>query len=140
MAIHVIQRKLVDIYELFFLSLLIEFTFHFCPKLISIGICLIIILVESIKGWMGYTDERIRHLCREYLAQGFDAFKLKVGRNLESDRKRCALVREEIGWDKKLVNFDKNYYSHVHTFHSMMFRLNDFRYVNRWLMPIKFGM
>lgn len=52
---------------------------------------------------MGYSDERIRQLCREYLAQGFDAFKLKVGRDVESDRKRCALVREEIGWNNKLV-------------------------------------
>lgn len=52
---------------------------------------------------MGYSDERIRELCREYLAQGFDAFKLKVGRDLESDRNRCALVREEIGWNNKLV-------------------------------------
>lgn len=53
---------------------------------------------------MGYSDERIRQLCQEYLAQGFDAFKLKVGRDLESDKKRCALVREEIGWDNKLVS------------------------------------
>lgn len=87
---------------------------------------------------MGYSDECIRNLCREYLAQGFDAFKLKVGRNLESDRKRCALVREEIGWDKKLVSFDKIICKH--TFYSMSLGLNDFRYVDRWLMQIKFGM
>lgn len=58
----------------------------------------------GVKGWMGYSDERVRQLCREYLAQGFDAFKLKVGRDLEGDRKRCALVREEIGWKNKLVS------------------------------------
>lgn len=54
-------------------------------------------------GWMGYSDERIRMLCREYLANGFTAFKLKVGRDLKSDKQRCQLVREEIGWDNKLV-------------------------------------
>lgn len=52
---------------------------------------------------MGYSDDRIRKLCKEYLAQGFDAFKLKVGRDLKSDQQRCKLVREEIGWDNKLV-------------------------------------
>lgn len=54
-------------------------------------------------GWMGYSDDRIRQLCQEYLAQGFDAFKLKVGRDLKSDQKRCKIVRDEIGWNNKLV-------------------------------------
>lgn len=52
---------------------------------------------------MGYTDDKIRQLCREYLADGFTAFKLKVGKDVESDKKRCRLVREEIGWQNKLV-------------------------------------
>jgi len=54
-------------------------------------------------GWMGYTDETIRQLCRAYLSKGFTAFKLKVGRDLESDKKRCRLIREEIGWQNKLM-------------------------------------
>lgn len=54
-------------------------------------------------GWLGYTDEYRRKLCKEYLAQGFNAFKLKVGQNLDDDRHRCRLVREEIGWENKLV-------------------------------------
>lgn len=60
--------------------------------------------VPNFPGWLGYTDEYRRSLCKEYLAQGFDAFKLKVGQNLEDDRHRCRLVREEIGWDNKLVS------------------------------------
>lgn len=52
---------------------------------------------------MGYTDEYRRQLCKQYLAQGFDAFKLKVGQNLADDIHRCRLVREEIGWKNKLV-------------------------------------
>ncbi|XP_055305828.1 mitochondrial enolase superfamily member 1-like [Sitodiplosis mosellana] len=54
-------------------------------------------------GWIGYSDEYRRSLCKEYLAQGFNAFKLKVGQNLEDDRHRCRLVREEIGWKNKLM-------------------------------------
>ena len=55
-------------------------------------------------GWLGYTDEGTRKLCRDYLAKGFTGFKVKVGQNLENDRRRCKLVREEIGWDNKLVS------------------------------------
>lgn len=55
-------------------------------------------------GWLGYTDEYRRQLCKDYLKQGFTAFKLKVGRDLADDRHRCQLVREEIGWENKLVS------------------------------------
>lgn len=54
-------------------------------------------------GWLGYSDEYCRRLCKTYLKQGFTAFKLKVGQNLANDRDRCQLVREEIGWENKLV-------------------------------------
>lgn len=54
-------------------------------------------------GWMGYTDDFIRQQCRDYLAKGFTAFKLKVGRDLSSDLQRCRIVREEIGYGTKLV-------------------------------------
>ncbi|MCS7057496.1 MAG: L-fuconate dehydratase [Meiothermus sp.] len=54
-------------------------------------------------GWLGYPDEKIRCLCREALEQGFTAFKLKVGRNLEDDLRRCRIVREEIGWERHLM-------------------------------------
>lgn len=55
-------------------------------------------------GWIGYSDDQIRSLCRKYLEAGFTAFKIKVGQDLENDRKRCRLVREEIGWENKLVS------------------------------------
>jgi hypothetical protein len=54
-------------------------------------------------GWLGYSNERVKTLCSKYLAKGFTAFKVKVGQNLEDDRCRCAMVREIIGWDNKLV-------------------------------------
>ncbi len=54
-------------------------------------------------GWLGYPDEKIRKLCREATAQGFSAFKMKVGRSVEDDIRRAGLIREEIGWDRSLM-------------------------------------
>ena len=54
-------------------------------------------------GWIGYSDEKIRRLVRESLARGWSHFKLKVGRNLDDDLRRARLLREEIGWDRKLM-------------------------------------
>lgn len=54
-------------------------------------------------GWMGYSDERMRALCREALAEGWTRFKIKVGRNSEENAHRCALVREVIGNDNVLM-------------------------------------
>jgi L-fuconate dehydratase len=54
-------------------------------------------------GWMGYSDEKIRALCRDALSRGFTAFKMKVGRNIDDDVRRAALIREEIGPDNALM-------------------------------------
>jgi L-fuconate dehydratase len=54
-------------------------------------------------GWLGYPDEKIHHLCRKALQEGFTAFKLKVGRDLQDDLRRCQIVREEIGWENYLM-------------------------------------
>ncbi|MEM6529856.1 MAG: fuconate dehydratase, partial [Chloroflexota bacterium] len=48
-------------------------------------------------GWLGYSDDKIRHLCREGLAGGWTNFKIKVGRDLNDDIRRCRIIREEIG-------------------------------------------
>src|SRR5690606_39455421 len=54
-------------------------------------------------GWLGYPDEEIRRLCREGVAAGWSHFKIKVGADLEDDVRRAAIIREEIGPDRKLV-------------------------------------
>lgn len=54
-------------------------------------------------GWLGYADDKVRALCRAALAEGWSHFKLKVGRDLAEDVRRCALVREEIGWERHLM-------------------------------------
>jgi L-fuconate dehydratase len=48
-------------------------------------------------GWFGYSDERIRNLCRAALAEGWTHFKVKVGGTPEDDDRRVGLVRNEIG-------------------------------------------
>jgi L-fuconate dehydratase len=48
-------------------------------------------------GWLGYSDEKVRRLCREALAEGWTAFKMKVGKSLEDNVRRAALMRGEIG-------------------------------------------
>ncbi len=54
-------------------------------------------------GWFGYSEETIRRLCREALAEGWTHFKLKVGGDPAEDLRRGHIVREEIGWANKLM-------------------------------------
>ena len=54
-------------------------------------------------GWLGYPDEKVRRLCREAIAEGWTAFKMKVGQNLEDNVRRAAIMREEIGPTRKLM-------------------------------------
>lgn len=60
-------------------------------------------------GWLGYSDEKLRHLCREAVAAGWTHFKLKVGFDLQDDMRRATLMREEIGLERKLM-MDANQY------------------------------
>jgi L-fuconate dehydratase len=54
-------------------------------------------------GWLGYSDDKVRRLCREALAEGWTHFKIKVGRSLEDDMRRAGIIRQEIGPDRKLM-------------------------------------
>src|SRR6266516_2433130 len=54
-------------------------------------------------GWLGYPDAQIRRLCHEGVARGWSHFKIKVGRDLQDDLRRAAIVRGEIGPDRKLM-------------------------------------
>lgn len=54
-------------------------------------------------GWLGYSDEKVRALCRQAIAEGWSHFKMKVGGNLSDDLRRAALLRQEIGPDRKLM-------------------------------------
>src|SRR6185436_563928 len=54
-------------------------------------------------GWLGYSDEKLRTLCRSLMARGWEHFKIKVGRNLEDDIRRARIIREEIGYERRLM-------------------------------------
>ncbi len=53
-------------------------------------------------GWIGYSDEAIGDKLRAAYAEGWRHFKIKVGRDIEEDKRRCALVREILGPDVRL--------------------------------------
>ena len=54
-------------------------------------------------GWLGYSDDQIKRLCREALKEGFTRFKVKVGQDLANDLQRCKIIRDEIGWECPLM-------------------------------------
>jgi L-fuconate dehydratase len=54
-------------------------------------------------GWLGYSDEKLRAQCRDLMSRGWSHFKIKVGRDLDDDIRRCRIIRDEIGWDRRLM-------------------------------------
>jgi L-fuconate dehydratase len=54
-------------------------------------------------GWLGYADEKVRRLCTDACAEGWTAFKMKVGPSLQDNIRRAAIMREEIGPHRKLM-------------------------------------
>lgn len=53
-------------------------------------------------GWIGYSDDDIARLLKAAHADGWRHFKIKVGGDLDTDVRRCALVRETLGQDVRL--------------------------------------
>ncbi len=54
-------------------------------------------------GWLGYSEDKLRHLARQAVADGWTHLKQKVGADLEQDIRRAAILREELGWERKLM-------------------------------------
>lgn len=54
-------------------------------------------------GWYGYEDDQVRRLVRSGLEAGWTHFKIKVGGDAALDRRRVAMVRQEIGPDRRLM-------------------------------------
>lgn len=77
-------------------------------------------------GWLGYSDDKLRKLCREGLAAGWTQFKMKVGAKLEDDMRRAAIIRDEIGWGRSLM-MDANQAWDVNTAISWMKELRRFK-------------
>jgi L-fuconate dehydratase len=54
-------------------------------------------------GWLGYSDEKLARLCKEAIDDGFNYIKLKVGRDVEEDKRRVKIARDIIGPDRNLM-------------------------------------
>lgn len=54
-------------------------------------------------GWLGYSEEKIRRLCKEAKNEGWTHLKMKVGGDIQDDLHRAQVIRDEIGWDIKLM-------------------------------------
>ncbi|GIM89561.1 enolase C-terminal domain-like protein [Paractinoplanes toevensis] len=54
-------------------------------------------------GWLGYDDDKLRRLCREAVDDGFTQIKLKVGADLDDDRRRLRIARDECGPDIRIA-------------------------------------
>jgi len=54
-------------------------------------------------GWFGFSDEKIRRLCQEGIAEGWTHFKLKVGGDAADDLRRARIMREEIGPERRMM-------------------------------------
>ena len=77
-------------------------------------------------GWLGYSDEKVRALVRTGLEQGWTHFKMKVGRDVNEDVRRAKIIRDEIGWDCKLM-MDANQVWDVSEAIQHMKKLSEFR-------------
>jgi L-fuconate dehydratase len=54
-------------------------------------------------GWLGYSEEKIRTLSRKAVDDGWRHIKMKVGSNVDEDLRRAKIIRDEIGYDIKLM-------------------------------------
>ena len=79
-------------------------------------------------GWLGYSLEKIRLLSRQAKNDGWKYLKMKVGSDLDDDIKRASAIRDEIGYDMKLM-MDANQKWEVDEAIDNMKKLTDF---NPW--------
>ena len=81
-------------------------------------------------GWLGYSDEKLRKLCAEAVAEGFRHVKIKVGADAEDDRRRLTIVREVLGPDIKVM-IDAN---QVWETNEAIARVRDLAFANPWFI------
>jgi L-alanine-DL-glutamate epimerase-like enolase superfamily enzyme len=68
-------------------------------------------------GFCTYSDDRLREQMRCYVDMGIPRVKIKVGREMDRDRHRCAVVREAIGNDTDLYVDANGAYSRQEALH-----------------------
>lgn len=79
-------------------------------------------------GWLGYSEDKMKSLLEDTLSKGYKHFKLKVGSNLEQDKRRLALARSVIGYDGgNILMIDANQVFSVPDAIEYMKQLADFK-------------
>jgi L-fuconate dehydratase len=58
-------------------------------------------------GWLGYSDDALKKKCEGLRERGWSHFKIKVGRDLDDDIRRCRVMRQEMG-DDAFMMIDAN--------------------------------
>jgi len=81
-------------------------------------------------GWLGYSDEKLRRLCAEAVAEGFRHVKIKVGADAQDDRRRLTIVREVVGPDIKVM-IDAN---QVWETREAIARVRDLAFADPWFI------
>ena len=81
-------------------------------------------------GWLGYSDEKLKHLCADAARDGFRHIKLKVGIDLDSDIRRLKIAREALG-DQGILMVDANQNWEVNQAIEWMKQLEEF---NVWFI------
>ncbi|XP_011312837.1 mitochondrial enolase superfamily member 1-like isoform X2 [Fopius arisanus] len=77
-------------------------------------------------GWLGYSNEKVRALCRKYISLGFTHFKVKVGHDIDDDIRRLRLIRQEIG-EKNILMLDANQMWEIDQAIEWMNKLKEFK-------------
>lgn len=68
----------------------------------------------------------MKSLCTKYMSMGFNAFKIKIGQNLERDIERCKIMRNLIGYENVLM-VDSNQIFDVQQAIDWLIQLKDFK-------------
>src|SRR5258708_24543824 len=55
-------------------------------------------------GWLGDTDDQLRKLCQDAIAEGWTHFKIKVRADIDDDIRLCTIIRQEIGHRKLMID------------------------------------
>lgn len=58
-------------------------------------------------GWLGYSDQELKDKCADLKQRGWSHFKIKVGRDLDDDIRRCQVLRQHMG-DQAFMMMDAN--------------------------------
>lgn len=79
-------------------------------------------------GWLGYSEDKMKKLLLESEMQGYKHFKMKIGGNIEDDKRRLRVARDAIGYDRgNILMVDANQIWSVNEAIPWMIELHEFK-------------